>query len=243
MVMHANPVDEIVVEGDVSARARAYAMEKFAALTRFSPLPVLSGHVRFTHTNHRDLFKRVIVEANLDINGRPIRAQVAAATSYEAVDLARDRLRRKLSQLGRHPAKQGGRERSHRPGYAPRAVAERDVLRRKTFEPATASLEEAEFDLEMLDYDFLLFTDEASRLDTVVSRDGADGGTDGGTDGMAGYHVTVLPRAPMMTLEAAKSTLDATDLPFVFYCDPQTKRGNVLYRRHDGHYGLITPAV
>lgn len=237
MVMNAarrpvRPVHEIVVEGETTARAKAYAIEKFASLTRLSPLPVFSGHVRITRTTHHDPGKRIIVEANLDVNGRPLRAQVAASSSYEAIDLARDRLRRKLSQLGRHPAKQSGRERSHRPGYAQRAVAEREVLRRKTFEPATASLDEAEFDLEMLDYDFLLFTEERSNLDTVVSR-----------DGQAGYRVTLLATAPTLTLAAAKSTLDATDLPFIFYREPESNRGNVLYRRHDGHYGLIIPAA
>ncbi|MBO1414556.1 sigma 54 modulation/S30EA ribosomal C-terminal domain-containing protein, partial [Streptomyces sp. FH025] len=33
------------------------------------------------------------------------------------------------------------------------------------------------------------------------------------------------------------------DQPFVFYTDTSTGRGNVLYRRYDGHYGLITPAA
>ena len=30
--------------------------------------------------------------------------------------------------------------------------------------------------------------------------------------------------------------------PFVFYLDPETGRGRVLYIRYDGHYGLITAA-
>ena len=237
MVLYANHTTqhtarELVVDGDVGARARAYAEEKFAGLTRLAPLPILSGHVRFTRTAHRDPGKRIIVEVNLDVNGRPLRAQVAAATPYEAVDLARDRLRRKLSQLGRHPARQGGRDRTHRPGYAQRAVTEREVVRRKTFEPATATLQEAQFDLELMDYDFLLFTDEESDVDTVVAR-----------DDVSGYRVTALPSAPSLSLEIAKAVLDTTEAPFVFYADAQTGRGNVLYRRHDGHYGLITPVA
>jgi ribosome-associated translation inhibitor RaiA len=237
MVLYANhatryTAGEFVIEGDVAARARAYAQEKFAGLARLAPLPILSGHVRFTRTAHRDPATRIIAEVNLDVNGRPVRAQVAASSPFEAVDLARDRLRRKLSQLGRHPARQGGRERAHRPGYAPRAVAQREVVRRKTFQPTTATLQEAEFDLELMDYDFLLFTDAWSNVDSVVARDGRDG-----------YQVTVLRDVPRLTLPTAKAVLDSTDTPFVFYADAETGRGNVLYRRHDGNYGLITPAA
>ncbi len=35
--------------------------------------------------------------------------------------------------------------------------------------------------------------------------------------------------------------LDGADWPFVFFRNPTTDRGNVIYRRYDGHYGLITP--
>ena len=45
-----------------------------------------------------------------------------------------------------------------------------------------------------------------------------------------------------MPIVAAVGTLDAGDASFVFFADSATGRGNVLYRRHDGHYGLITPA-
>jgi hypothetical protein len=39
----------------------------------------------------------------------------------------------------------------------------------------------------------------------------------------------------------ALARLDATGAPFVFLADADTGRGNVVYRRYDGHYGLITP--
>jgi Sigma 54 modulation/S30EA ribosomal protein C terminus len=58
-----------------------------------------------------------------------------------------------------------------------------------------------------------------------------------------GYHVVPLPRARRLTLPAALGVLDHSDAPFVFFANTDTGRGNVLYRRHDGHYGLITPAA
>jgi hypothetical protein len=37
--------------------------------------------------------------------------------------------------------------------------------------------------------------------------------------------------------------LDLTDARFVFFTDPASGRGAVLYRRSDGRYGLLTPAA
>ncbi|WP_327048745.1 sigma 54 modulation/S30EA ribosomal C-terminal domain-containing protein [Microbispora sp. NBC_01189] len=34
----------------------------------------------------------------------------------------------------------------------------------------------------------------------------------------------------------------ASGLPFVFFAGRRTGRGNVVYHRYDGHYGLITPS-
>jgi hypothetical protein len=45
-----------------------------------------------------------------------------------------------------------------------------------------------------------------------------------------------------LELDTARELLDEGDLPFVFFVDPLTRRGRVLYRRYDGHYGLIVPS-
>ncbi|MEU8925383.1 sigma 54 modulation/S30EA ribosomal C-terminal domain-containing protein [Kitasatospora sp. NPDC048545] len=47
---------------------------------------------------------------------------------------------------------------------------------------------------------------------------------------------------PDLAMAEAVSRLDLTGLPFVFFTDTATGRGNVIYHRYDGHYGLITPA-
>src|SRR5688500_8041517 len=44
------------------------------------------------------------------------------------------------------------------------------------------------------------------------------------------------------TVEAAEERRDVTDEPFFFFRSPGNGRGNVLYRRRDGHYGLIVSA-
>ena len=46
-----------------------------------------------------------------------------------------------------------------------------------------------------------------------------------------------------LPLTEAEALLDEGDAAFVFFAEPGTDRGQVLYRRFDGHYGLITSAV
>lgn len=37
--------------------------------------------------------------------------------------------------------------------------------------------------------------------------------------------------------------LHAGDQPYVFFLEVDTGRGKVVYRRYDGHYGVIAPAA
>jgi hypothetical protein len=48
--------------------------------------------------------------------------------------------------------------------------------------------------------------------------------------------------APCLAVSEAIERLELAGQPFVFFIDPDTERGTVLYHRYDGHYGLITPA-
>ncbi len=55
--------------------------------------------------------------------------------------------------------------------------------------------------------------------------------------------VTVSPHPPPCIREAdAPERLGLLGLPFLFFIDAAAGRAAVLYRRYDGHYGLITPA-
>jgi hypothetical protein len=62
---------------------------------------------------------------------------------------------------------------------------------------------------------------------------------DRGTDGKVA--TITLPSAPVMLLEDAVERLNLSGEQYVFFVEPQTRHGNVLYRRYDGHYGLIDP--
>jgi hypothetical protein len=206
-----------------------------------------------------------IAQANLDVNGVLVRAQVAAPTMREAIDLLQYRLRDRLEHLKEHwEARRGGRPvtaapeagewrhisvPTHRPDYFPRPMEEREVVRRKTFALAEESLDEAIFELESMDYDFHLFTDVDTGQDSVVYRAGPTGYRLAGVRPPGGERVSATPvtlseqRAPMLSVSEAIKRLELAGLPFVFFVDSGTGRAAVLYHRYDGHYGVITPAA
>jgi len=45
-----------------------------------------------------------------------------------------------------------------------------------------------------------------------------------------------------LQIDEAIERLDAGAESFVFFVEPTTGRGNVVYRRYDGHYGLVSPS-
>ncbi len=129
---------------------------------------------------------------------------------------------------------------------------EREVVRHKTLAMYPMSLEEAADEMDQLDHGFYLFLDTDHDLDRVVYRNG-DGNVNV-VPAVAGEDLPGDTRPPIhsgsvvlnhLPLAEAAALLDETDDAFVFFADPGSdlNRGNVLYRRFDGHYGLITPAV
>ena len=44
----------------------------------------------------------------------------------------------------------------------------------------------------------------------------------------------------VISVDGAREWLDAVGDELVFFVDEATGRGAVLYRRYDGHYGLVT---
>jgi hypothetical protein len=132
--------------------------------------------------------------------------------------------------------------------YFPRPIDERGVVRHKSYGLARMTPDEAAADMELLDYDFHLFTELSTSQDSVVYR--ADDGyrmaqmhpkTDrlGPTD--TDFTVSELP-APKLDLPEAETRLEAFGQPFLFFVNAQSGRGNLIYHRYDGDYGLITPA-
>lgn len=255
------PAVEVVADPDIPENARSRANRKIAALVRYVNEPVLHARVRLTRSHDPAQDRPVIAQGNLDFNGRVVRAQVAAATAHEAVELLEDRLRRRLDRMARDwEARRGGRptsvphewrhisEPAHRPDYFPRPESERQVVRHKTFAPAKVTPDEAAFDMDLLDYDFYLFTEADTGQDCVIYRAGRTGyrlaqlDPDPARTFVTAVPLTVSERpASVLTVAEARRQLDATGLPFLFFAEPTSGRGRVLYRRYDGHYGLVRP--
>jgi ribosome-associated translation inhibitor RaiA len=257
------PEVEVVAGKEIPEAARTRARRKIAALVRYVNEPVLHARVRLTESRDPAVARPVIAQGNLDLNGRVLRAQVAAPTAHEAVGLLEARMRRRLDKMARDwQARRGGmpdaaphewrhiNEPTLRPEYYPRPESERQVVRHKTFAPAELTPDEAASDMDLLDYDFYLFTDADTGQDSVIYRAGPTGYRLARVDPDpvripdTAVPLTLSDRpAPLLTVAEARKQLDATGLPFLFFAEPASGRGRVLYRRYDGHYGLVRPAA
>jgi hypothetical protein len=121
-------------------------------------------------------------------------------------------------------------------------------MRHKSYTPAHETQGEAAAEAELLDYDFHLFREKSTGEDSVIYRT-ADGyrlalaHRRSGQLGPVDPSITVsqVP-APRLTVTEAEDRLEAFRQPFMFFVNSQTGRGNLIYHRYDGHYGLIEPA-
>ena len=164
------------------------------------------------------------------------------------------RLRRQLVQLrdrtrtrhrwtgvaGEHEWRHGDRPREPEPWF-PRAAESREVVRRKTFAAEPMTVDEAAWEMDLLDHDFYLYTDLASGEPALVRRL-QEGGyavrvrAEQDTVAEVGACPPLrLPsptwrRAPGWTAARSRSSSTST---------ASRARGAASTRRYDGHYGLI----
>lgn len=249
--------------GLVPVSARSEAERMMATLADLAPRPVRFTKVKVTNDEGRNPDQQSVVQGIMDVSGAMVRAEAAGPTATDALRAIGDRLERRLSRLAgkrqratrRPPSTPPGEWRSgdlpsDRPDFYDRPPEERMVVRRKTYSPADrVSVSEALFDLDILDYRFLLFTDETDDRPSVVYEE-SDGLSIRKVDGSRPDPATLLPEirvnetpAPIIGVTEAVSRLNLSDMPFVFFRDSENDHASVLYRRYDGHYGLIVPAT
>ena len=254
---------DLTLKGEVAEDAPDYARDKVAAVASSAKDPILHAAIALAQENDPARERPAIAEATLDVNGRPVRAQVAATDMLEAIDLMVDRLTRRLRRY-EDQVHHGGRERyrtgeagegewrhgdlpSQRADYFDRPYEERELVRTKRFDLTPTSVDEAIFDLDMLGHDFYLFTEASTGQDAVVFlRDGRPlalqlpEGTEGDpTDGAADEVELVAPAARLSRTEAIER-LESGKERFVFFIEDATGRGAVAYHRYDGNWGLIS---
>ncbi|CAL9604288.1 sigma 54 modulation/S30EA ribosomal C-terminal domain-containing protein [Streptomyces radiopugnans] len=243
------PLPEVRVEvrGEVPGDAAEYARTKVLAALGKVGEPVLGTRVKLSQAASASVRHPAHAQVNVDVNGHLVRAHVTADTMPEAIDLLRDRLAGRLSRVHRRGHHGGG----PRPGS--RIGQGRRVVRRRAHGPARLTPAQAVRRMEDLGYDFHLFTDADSGVDSVVYRDGEGGQrlararrdvaapVPSGLPPAAPLGISGIP-APRMGVEQAVWRLETTGLPFVFFVDTATERGALLHRRRDGLYGLVVPA-
>lgn len=249
---------EAHVRGPVDKSDVDYAVAKVDHVTGYANHPVLAARVVLTLAQDPALERPARAEASLDVNGTQVRAHAIASDLKGATDLLEEKLRKNLVQFQdrertRHRWIGEATEHQWRHGdlptvreaHFPRPPEDREIVRRKTFALTPMTPDEAAYEMGLLGHDFYLFTDSQTGGDAVVYFDG---------DGRFGLRGEAVPSAesaamielagsgPTLSESEAVARLDLSGEPFVFFIDPDTGRGRVLYIRYDGHYGLITAA-
>jgi hypothetical protein len=132
-------------------------------------------------------------------------------------------------------------ERSFRP------PEERRIERRKAFTLDPIEVAEAALELEALDHEFFLYRDADTGVDALlyVRDDGRLAVID--PPDAPPRRAGGPPRAPSrfsrpIDLPTAVREMGELGHRFLFFVNEETGRGNVLYLRYDGHYGLVEPA-
>ncbi|MDO3401535.1 HPF/RaiA family ribosome-associated protein [Mycolicibacterium neoaurum] len=231
-----------------------YVRSKIGGLNRY---PVTRGRVRLKQRGHADHGCAVTAQANFEVHGRAVRAQVGAGSMREAIDKLEARMRRRLADVcalrepSRGPAAAPPwRHGTDSPTPLPRMSDTARIVRRKSYAMAPCSVDDAVIEMTVLDYRFHLFNEIGSGTAAVVYHGGPTGlrlalVTPDVAGELADFTqlVTISPHpAPCLREDAAIQRLDVLKLPFVFYIDAAQGRASVLYRRLDGDLAMITPA-
>jgi hypothetical protein len=255
--------------GEVPEDAIDLAVLRLRSVLRSAPSAVLFARVKVAVSPGlvAGTSRSVVAQANVDLSGRLVRAQGVAENMRTAIDLMCERLGVQLRNAGGGQ----GEFSLHRAGAARarlprprRAVETPAVVRHKGYGLARLTVDEAIAELEAFDFDFHLFTERLTGSDSVVYTTvrgyrvaqvsprpdlvagvgaGAGVGASAGVGATAGEIVSVseVP-APRMGVDEAQGRLEGLEQPFIFFVEPRSGRGNLLYFRYDGDLGLITPA-
>jgi ribosomal subunit interface protein len=250
----------VSTRGDVADGEKDHARKRVGVLEQHVSDPVLGARVTLKLERNPRLTRPARAEAELNVNGHMLRGHVASATMSQAIDELAVHLERQLrdfvdrrARLKRRDSEPREGEWHHgqasptRPSFDTKPVEERSIARRKTFALAAIDPLQAVRDLLDLDHDFYLFHDAKTDTDAVVYR------RDDHTIGLIYPDATFPPLADeeatcqtsqfseAVTSERAIEQMNALDHRFMFFSNIESGRGNVIYLRYDGDYGLIEP--
>ncbi|MFE7525677.1 sigma 54 modulation/S30EA ribosomal C-terminal domain-containing protein [Kitasatospora sp. NPDC057542] len=192
--------------------------------------------LRLTRSRDRSVTRPALAQADVELaDVGPVRVQLATGTARDSVDLVLGTLAGRAGRL-REQGDIGfasAYESAYRPQFADRPLAQRRIARHKAVVLARRTPEQAALELFALDRRFHLFADAATGRDSLVHRCSPSGTVELRSVGTGAV--------PTLDLAEAARLLWITGRPFVDHTDPGDGRARVLYRRFDGHYGLIAP--
>lgn len=256
------PAVRVETAGKVPTGMAELAGAKIGSVLRHAAEPVLFARIRLTMAADPAVEQPAVASVNVDMNGRFVRAQAASESMRDAIDKLADRFRVRLDRTARNWAALRGtmsdsepgewrhqRIPAHRPHCFPRPSAERSVICQVSRASGKLTVADAAAELELLDYDFLLFTEVSTGTDAIIHRS-----DDGYLLALAARRHPTPSRpvpgsvrvsdqaAPVLTAAEAITRLESLGDQFTFYLDADSRRGNVVYHRYDGHFGLVTPS-
>ncbi len=205
---------EIVVRGRsvvVPDHFRTHVVEKLSKIERYNN-KIVRTDVELQHErNPRQTGSCQHVEITCRGRGPVVRAEACAQDFYKALDVAVERLERRLRQAA-------DRRRVHRGRRRPTSVAE-----------MTATLDPAQ-----LDATYFGGGDERDELGRAFVADEAEDGAGPGRVVREKEH----PAKPM-TVDRALFEMELVGHDFYLFYDEVSGRPSVVYRRHAYDYGLI----
>lgn len=257
------PTSELrmIIQGAVPREAESRARVAITEIIDSCNLPVWSARVRLTRYDDREVIDPVVSQVNADVNGWFVRVQVEAPTASQSVDRLAERLRARIGWIERQREAQWSSPHdiaahawdeeiapAWRPSYLSRLPGERRIVRHKTCSIQATTVDQAALDMNLLDQDFTLFTEAGSKQDSVLYRSGSTGYrlaqvSSRGPRPLRPFRLplTISPQpAALVSVPLAVDRLNRTGLPFLFFLDTESGHSRVLYRRYDGHYGLLS---
>lgn len=252
---------EIVTDGELAPQSVDYALRRLRPVLARIQRPVLSARLKLVDSMRPANPRPCRAQILIDVDGDLLRAEVADETMVAAIDALKDRLKDQLTRLADRKSEArshssgfqtGVRRRAEPSGrrsiYYHLAASERELRRRKSVSVVPTTVEEAVADMEQLDHDFYLFREAATGADALVVR------RDDGSYGL--FRLRSSPEdparlegveiydsvPPLLSVDEAVDRIGITGERCFFFENVTTRRGNVVYRRYDGHYGLISPA-
>ncbi|MBS4730683.1 sigma 54 modulation/S30EA ribosomal C-terminal domain-containing protein [Mycobacterium sp. SM1] len=206
------------------------------------------ARVRLSTANHAD--GPMLVQVNLHVRNTPARVQ-ALTGGPDDLSSVLVRLDRQIVRVWAPWRPRPWPDRTRR---ILTASAEALVSRRKAYVLQRGTPLEALAVMDAMDYDVHLFTDIESGEEAVVYRAGPSGLRLARQrrmypPGWSWSPAACNPPVPLIVNSSPTPVLSETaaverareGLRFLFFTDPETGRGRLLYPRYDGNLGLITP--